>query len=67
MIKEKISNKISRVTTECETGLFSSKEVSESELSITITEYLSSLKHNNNAPSLTQIEDMASKFFHDYC
>jgi hypothetical protein len=30
LIKEKISNKTSRVTTECETGLFSSKEVSES-------------------------------------
>jgi hypothetical protein len=69
LIKNKFTTrtKTSRITTECETGLFSSKEVSLDRSQMTISELYDNYKLSNKLPSLMDLHEITDKFFKDYC
>ena len=69
MIKNRLSSKGkgSRVITECETGLFSSKEVSMSHSLLTVAEWYDSYKTNNKLPTLGDLQEITDRFFNQYC
>lgn len=53
--------------TECQTGLLSSKEVSIEPSSITISDYYDHYRLSQRVPALTDLQDIADRFFKDYC
>lgn len=69
IIKEKMSSKVksSRATTVCETGVFSSKEVSLLPSETTISDWYENYKLNSRLPSLQSLTAVADNFFAQYC
>lgn len=53
--------------TECDTGLLSSKEVSLEQSSLTISDYHRQYKISQKVPILSDLKEVADKFFKEYC
>ena len=55
------------MTTDCETGFFSSKENSLDKSQMTINEWYESYKFSKQLPTLEDLYKISDKFFMDYC
>lgn len=69
LIRNKFTSrtKNSRITTECETGLFSSKEISLDRSQMSILELYENYKVSNKLPSLADLKEITERFFSEYC
>lgn len=68
IIRGKLSSKTKQSrNTECETRLLSSKEVSLEQSSLTIIEYHKQYKMSQKVPLLSDLKEVADRFFKDYC
>lgn len=67
-IRSKMNSKVkSSRETECDEALMTTKEVSLEQINVTISDWYDQYNISKKLPSLFDLQDIADRFFKDYC